>query len=180
MDNHYSPNMYIRDLLLFVVLILLSIAAFKRSHRPSISAATKPAAPTASHQPFMVHEVDQEFLQNINRAQEQIEVLFNKNLHTPLTFEQHATLNSINNHLTDIHDQYTKTSPGIALLGPIGTTSVVLKERKLAILFLNQLHELAQAVFTIASQQPSISATPPTSDTIDETLAYIDRLIKLL
>lgn len=77
---------------------------------------------------FVAHEPDQNIFEYIKEAQTQIQAL--KKI-TPATSKQSAQLESIAHRLVQLKNQYAKTSPGIALLGPIGTAGIIVKENEL-------------------------------------------------
>lgn len=77
---------------------------------------------------FMVHQADHDTLESIKLAQKQVQAL--KEI-TPSTSKQSAQLESLSHRLVQLKNQYAKTSPGIALLGPIGTAGIVAKENEL-------------------------------------------------
>ena len=78
--------------------------------------------------PFEVHEVSADIMQHIEIAQTQINQLLS--LVKPAT-KQAAQLKSMQQRLTQLKKEYKNTSPAIALLGPIGTAGIVLKENEL-------------------------------------------------
>ena len=89
------------------------------------------------------HEADQHILKQIDLAKEQI--------NEALAFFSYpkieiAQLHSLKQQLVHLKRQYQYTSPAIALLGPIGSAGVVLKEQKLEKLVLKTVNAIGQII----------------------------------
>ncbi len=78
--------------------------------------------------PFEVHEANIDIITQIETAQTQINQLLA--IVKPTT-KQAAQLKSMQQRLTQLKREYKNTSPAIALLGPIGTAGIVIKENEL-------------------------------------------------
>jgi len=119
----------IRDCMLLVALLGLVQFAVKQN-----------IAFLAEHKQSMIHELDRDFIDQLYTAQRQLHMITEH----PLYAVSHAPeLANIKERLATIEQQYKKNSPGLALLGPIGTASIVIKEEKLHKQLLALINELS-------------------------------------
>jgi hypothetical protein len=127
----------------------------------SIVVTTAPLAVEAplempqSPAPFEVHEANADIVQQIETAQTQINQLLA--LVKPTT-KHAAQLKSMQQRLTQLKKEYKNTSPAIALLGPIGTAGIVLKENELEkslLRMVNLTRSILQTLANIDEEKPS-------------------------
>src|SRR5437870_9548785 len=104
----------IRDILLACTLIALVQIAIE--HNVSF---------LLEHTNSITHELDRDFIDQIYTAQRQIHTL---DQHPEHGITHAASIADIKDKIFTIAEQYKKNSPGLMLLGPIGTASTVLKE----------------------------------------------------
>lgn len=126
--SKHTISSRIRDILIFILLVLLVRFALQRNAKEG-------------DKPFVIHEIDPQMATYLTQALQQ----FEHYLKLPMlsdddVLETTAALERIEN----IEKKYMHTSPAIALLGPLGTTSVVLKERNLENQLLHELNELGR------------------------------------
>lgn len=116
-----SHNFYLRDLILFFILIVLV---------QHYIIGTLPNHTTLSQNTLSLHIKDVQdikILEDIQYNKKVIEYLLQANPNTT----QHKILLDIKNQLTAIEKKYTYISPGLALLGPLSSLYLVLKQQEL-------------------------------------------------
>lgn len=101
-------------------------------------------------EPFLVHEVDQNILKQMECAQTQI--------NAALKFAQPASLDaaqlrSLQQRVTQLRSQYQSTTPAMAFLGPLGTAAVVLKEENIEKELLNTVHKISAIIHNLADNK---------------------------
>lgn len=148
-----------RDLLLACVLLALVQIAIE--HNISF---------LLEHKNSVTHELDRDFIDQIYTAQRQIHIL---DQHPEYGITHASTIADIKSKLFTIEEQYKKNSPGLMLLGPIGTASTVLKEQKLNKKLLTVLNELSTLLNDITNQ-PEV---PKTLLTINDALNHNKNLL---
>ena len=115
----------------------------------------------ASEQAFTVHEQDENLVDSIMLIQKHVAILLDK---IPHATEQEAQLQSISQRLTQLKKECQITSPAIALLGPIGTTGIVIKENEIEKNLLQIINHLRLIINEIS---PNAQAVP-----IYQSIAY--------
>jgi hypothetical protein len=89
----------------------------------------------------MIHELDTTFFNQIKEAQRQAGLI--AQFIEPTANEQEVRrMQQITRLVQAVERKYTRNAPTLALLGPIGTTSIVVKEQRLK-------RELNQALFNM-------------------------------
>ena len=141
----YSFFSRIRDILFFCALLLLVKTAFERT-----------ASYIELHKDSMIHELDCNFINQIYTAQHQLHVL---EQHPVYAHEYADTLTDIKKQLTTIEEKYKKNSPGLTLLGPIGSAAIVVKEKELEKQLLATINDLGK-IFANITQQEQFASTP--------------------
>ncbi len=96
--------------------------------------------------PFEVHEVDSHVIKQIECAQNQIDTALEYIKPTSLDAAQ---LRSLQHKLAQLRQKYSHTSPAVALLGPLGTAAIVLKEEQLENELLQTVHKFGKIIHTI-------------------------------
>jgi hypothetical protein len=91
------------------------------------------------HKDSMIHELDIDFIDHIYTAQRQLHFLEE---HPVYALEHAQTIAEIKQQLATIEEKYKKNSPGLALLGPIGSAAIVVKEAQLEQKLLNVVNDL--------------------------------------
>ena len=157
------------DALLFAFLISLLVYAYKNTYRYA-----------ALHNTSLIHELDRTFADQLYSAQRQARLIKSLveqfgNKHADIVEKIDKTLIT----LQDIEVKYSKNSPGLLFLGPIGTASIILKEQELEKKLLATINKLGSLVQPIISQ--AAPYTPAT--TIDAALQinqeYLGYLLKV-
>lgn len=125
---HYSSFSRLRDILLLIALFFLVKTALKKT-----------TSFINDHKHSMVHELDRNFLDDIYTAQRQLHFLENNHAHD----EKIAyAISDLKKRLAIIEEKYKTNSPGIMLLGPIGSAAIVAKEEKLQKKLLDIVNEV--------------------------------------
>jgi hypothetical protein len=113
-----------RDIFCLLLLIGLSRYAVQRIYQDH----TQAYRAQVSAEPFTVHELNQAFLIQLEAAKAQVQQAAQK---VSINTQRAAEVQAIAQELETIYHKYTNNSPALALLGPIGTTAIVLKEYEL-------------------------------------------------
>jgi len=150
---HYSFFSRIRDILLLCGLFFLVKMAFERT-----------SSFIVAHKKSFVHELDRSFMDNIYAAQRQVHFLEQHHLHNDAVA---VALSDIKNRLAAIEELYKTNSPGVMLLGPIGSAAIVAKEEKLQRKLLELGHDLNKIVHAINNKDDVFQP----AETIDIALA---------
>ncbi|HEV2916744.1 MAG TPA: hypothetical protein VGW78_03290 [Candidatus Babeliales bacterium] len=118
-----QPGIIFRDFIIFIGLLFLLSILVKRVNRYVLL-----------HKESIIHELDTSFFDTIKTMQRHAGIAYKAlHLHT-LGFEDMAskrTIKAIQQQLEDIEQKYIHNPAGLALLGPFGTASIVLKEKQL-------------------------------------------------
>ncbi len=136
---HYSTFARLRDVIFLGALFFLVKIAFERT----ISFIN-------DHKKSIVHELDRTFIDQIYTAQRQLHYLQqnyaqNSEMENPIT--------DIKERLTTIEEKYKTNSPGLMMLGPIGSAAIVTKEEKLRIKLLDAINDLNKILHILASRE---------------------------
>lgn len=113
--------------------------------------ATTPSTPSAA---FVVHEANANIMEQIEVAQTHINKLLTI---VPPTTKQAAQLKSMQQRIVQLKKEYKNTSPAIALLGPIGTAGIVLKENELEknlLRMVNMTRAILQVITKAGEEKP--------------------------
>jgi hypothetical protein len=121
---------------------------------------------------FAIHEVDQDIVQQIETAQAHINQLLKI---VRQTSKQAAQLHSMQQRLAQLKKEYQRTCPAIALLGPIGTAGIVLKETTIEKNLLRMIN-MTRTILQIISG----SDEQPTYTSIAQGLAQNGQLLAML
>lgn len=136
-------------------------------------------APEPEQQPtdasFVVHEANSNIIEHIETAQHQINQLLA--LVKPAT-KQAAQLKSMQQRLTQLKKEYKNTSPAIALLGPIGTAGIVLKENALEKNLLRMVNMTRSILHTIARIDEEHSSYTSIAQGLEKNAALLASLSK--
>jgi hypothetical protein len=144
--KNLKKNIPIRDFLLALLLLILIKPALY------MSAKRMREEQKQSHVEFLFHEPDQEVIQAIKTAKEQIEqtiVLAQQKRQKPELIQQ---LNDFSATLTTIEHRYKTNSPALLFLGPFATVSIVLKELELENEFKTLVSKLNNTLHFIQGQ----------------------------
>jgi len=122
----------IGDLILFFLLITLIGYAGKRMNKFIL----------VQKQSY-IHELDRTFIDYLYTTQQQLQKTKNIAYIKEKSYGSlEKRLNVLQQHLSCIEGKYSSNSPGLTLLGPIGTMAIVLKEQNLAQQLYKMVHEI--------------------------------------
>lgn len=152
----------IRDLFLFCTFIALVQIALEHN----VSFFTE-------HKKSLIHELDRDFIDQLYTAQRQLHAI-EEHLIYGIGYE--STIADLKGQLTTIEEHYKKNSPGLALLGPIGTASIVIKEEKLNKKLLTAVNDINGLLHKISTSTTSFEPAL----TIDNGLAINKKLLKTI
>lgn len=132
---HYSSLSRLRDLLLLVSLFFLLQTAFERT----LSFINE-------HKKSIIHELDRTFIDEIYTAQRQLHFLEENYMYNEETAQ---IITDIKERLAIIEEKYKTNSPGVMLLGPIGSVAIVAKEEKLKTKLLDVVNDINKIVHSV-------------------------------
>lgn len=151
----------VKDLLIFAALIFLVTTLVQRLRRY-----------ISLHKQSLVHELDVSFFDILHKVQ-RIAGITRQAVTTQKPFDHdgmlHTKIAAVGRQLDDIERKYSRNTPALALLGPIGTTSVVLKEQQLQQKLLLTLFDIHDILASLLSKEP-ISREKRKSMSLDEIL----------
>ena len=158
----YSFFQRLRDLICLCALLFLIKMAYDRTYTF-----------LSEHKNSIIHELDRSFMDQIYTAQRQLHILEQHTLYAD-TFA--SSIADIKIRLATIEEKYKKNSPGLALLGPIGSAAIVLKENKLQQQLLDTVNDMNKLIYTI--NELSHNFMP--AHTIDIALSANKQLLRTL
>jgi hypothetical protein len=128
----------------------------------------------------MVHQLDHSFADELYSAQRQARITGQLYIakENPVMQDWQHKLNKVHTALSDIEAKYGKNSPGIMLLGPIGTTSIILKEKELRQKLISYIDIVGELLYALIQQSKTM---PPASDIqsgLERNQQYINMLLK--
>ncbi|QQR54113.1 hypothetical protein IPH25_04680 [bacterium] len=133
------------------------------------------------HSRSLVHELDQSFADQLYSAQRHIRIaqqLFQARTETRLP-DWKQTIDKISAQLADIEAKYGGNSPGVMFLGPIGTTSIILKEKELSQKLLEQILQTNTLLQALAEQPLPLAPATSVSEALHRNQVLISHLLKL-
>jgi len=133
-------NIILRDLTFFLLLIALARVAFNRA----IEQQTEKEV-IAKYSP--THQLDSNFLKNIKQTRKKVNRAV-KTAHNRKKSKIIKKLKEITTDLDKIETKYKKNTPATFMLGPIGTTAIVLKEKELE----KKLHKITNQIEALSDQ----------------------------
>jgi tRNA G26 N,N-dimethylase Trm1 len=129
-----------RDILFLGALLFLVKIAFERT-----------TSFISEHKKSIVHELDRTFIDELYTTQRQLHFLEENCAHND---EVVHAISGIKERLATIEEKYKTNSPGIMLLGPIGSAAIVNKEEKLKNKLLDVVNDINKLLHTIDNQEP--------------------------
>lgn len=157
----YSTFSRIRDCFVLCALFFLLKTAYERNYTF-----------LCAHKNSIIHELDRSVIDQIYTAQRQLHFLQEHSIHGD-TYA-HA-IADIKERLITIEEKYHKNSPGLALLGPIGSAAIVAKEEQLQQKLLIVINDVNKILCSIGD----IQAFTPT-ESINDGLVINKNLISKL
>lgn len=116
----YSLRNIVKDTILFIALVILISYAYKRLN-----------AFLTLHRNSIIHELDHKFTQKLYTLQKQAHIVSDM-IEQGIVEDLHRKIiDKIQKTVSYIEDKFSKNSPSLLFLGPIGTTSIVMKEKNL-------------------------------------------------
>lgn len=152
----HSGKEYLKDCILFIVLIFLVTYAVKRLQ-----------SFLTLHRNSIIHELDQKFVDKLYQAQRQGRAIAEMIERGAIDGSFSPTLEKIQKDLTFVEEKFSKNSPSLLLLGPIGTTSIIMKERSLEQKLLTIVKDLVKLLLDIARNYDIYEEAFQESDAID-------------
>lgn len=159
----YSFFSRIRDILFLCALVLLAKIAIERT-----------TSFIKLHKNSMVHELNTNFIDQIYTAQRQLHVLEE---HPVYAHEYAHSLAEIKQQLATIEEKYKKNSPSLALLGPIGSAAIVVKEAQLEQKLLNVTNDLSAIFASINNASEDFSPAQTINCALNTNKARLKSLI---
>ncbi len=159
---HYSAFSRLRDILLLCALFFLVKIAIERT-----------TSFLNDHQKSIVHELDRTFLDQLYTAQRQVHFLQEHMVHSDKI--AHA-LTDIKDRLNVIEEQYKTNSPGVMLLGPIGSAAIVTKEEKLQQKLLTAVNDVSRILHIINDNQNQFIRAETINIALDNNKQFLTKI----
>jgi len=160
--------------LLCMVGSILCMGYVLKTHQASLQKSPQPE----SQKEFVFHEIDQQFLKQLDTFEQQLEQFKKVLSHIAHEKKVEDAINHAHETAEFIKTKYSKNSPATAFLGPIGTTAIVIKEVQLEHKLLRSINKMGILLHDAA---PSLRKTPyEPARTIDEGLKKNAELLKLI
>jgi hypothetical protein len=156
-----APGTVFRDVLIFMALVFLLSLLVRRFDRY-----------VTLHKESFVHELDPLFFETIKAVQRHAGLAYQAvRVHTIASEDRvlKRSVKTIHQLLDEIEKKYTHNPASLAMLGPIGTASIVLKEKRLN----EQLLTVAltiNAVFATLLHKPMLSSDKKKDISITELI----------
>lgn len=138
MNHQSNENHIIRDILLLFALFFLGNIAFNRT-----------ISFIVAHKDSLIHELDRSFIDQLSTAQRLVHRL-EQNIQNDQELQE---VNRIKSTITAIEEKYKKNTPALALLGPIGTASIVIKEQQLQEKLLKAVNDIGKLIHHISHNE---------------------------
>jgi hypothetical protein len=143
-----APGVVFKDLVILLALVFLVSLLIKRLDKY-----------VSLHKESLVHELDTSFFETIKTMQRHAGIAYQA-VRSHTIASEDTTLKrdvkTIHRLLDEIERKYTHNPTALAFLGPIGTASIVLKEKRLNDQLLTIAYTL-NTIFTTLLQKPSLT-----------------------
>lgn len=103
---------------------------------------------------YAVHEVNPDFAKNVRQATRQLDTISELMPAAEMDAALTEKITSLKTELATIKEEYVTNSPALLALGPIGTTSIVLKEAELEKKLLKTLNEINTVIVSLVPHRP--------------------------
>jgi hypothetical protein len=135
----------IRDFIFFIALIALVNAIIERNGE---------IYERQLRNLYAVHEVNPNFGRDIRQTVKQLDALSELMPAAEMDETLSKKITDLKTELLALKEKYEHNSPALFALGPIGTTSIVLKEAQLEQKFLHVLNETGQLITSLMPHRP--------------------------
>lgn len=169
--NFFKSSNWARDIIFLTMLVILVFIIIDRNGDIYIRQIKNL---------YDVHEVDPIFLEQAKESRAQVMKL-RRSLEAShkLTEDLEKELFYIQGNVDDIATKYEKNSPALVLLGPIGTTGIVLKEQELEKKLLKMVNKIGSVAHTIQANS-KVASTFEAASSIENGLKQNSQLLKNL
>lgn len=166
MKNSIPP---ISDLFLISILLGLLVYVGKRTHT-FVNLQSK----------SLVHQLEHSFTDQLYSVQKQARIAHNLYATREGVVDEQTKrkIEKISTGLKDIENRYAQNSPGIMFLGPIGTTSIILKEKELKDKLLEYSNTLGSLLHALLPQHSTFVPSTTIDGQITMNQHYIGFLLK--
>lgn len=157
---------FLKDCILFIALIFLVSYAVKRLQ-----------SFLTLHRNSIIHELDQKFIDKLYQCQRQTRTVAEMIERGSIEASFAQTLEKIQKDLLFVEEKFSKNSPSLLLLGPIGTTSIIMKERSLEQKLLFIAKNMSTLLADIAKNYDLTNISIQESESLDYYLKNNQRII---
>jgi len=105
------------------------------------------------HKQSIIHELDDILLHQLEKTKDHCIRTMNT-MKNVLTQEEKSHIETYSKRIEELEEQYKKNSHGLMLLGPLGTISIILKERRIKADLLTIIIDLNDILSRYSKQQP--------------------------
>jgi len=159
---NYSFFSRIRDILFLGALFFLVKIAFERT-----------ISFIGEHKKSIVHELNRTFIDELYTTQRQLHFLEEKYGYNDAY--AHA-ISDIKKRLELIEEKYKTNSPGVMLLGPIGSAAIVTKEEKLKNKLLDIVNDINKLIHTIQNPEQEIQHIATISAALENNKHFLQKI----
>jgi len=158
----YSFFSRIRDILFLCALLCLIRTAFERT-----------TSFIGEHKKSIIHELDRTFLDELYTTQRQLHFLEENYGYN----DKYAhAIADIKKRLALIEEKYKINSPGVMLLGPIGSAAIVTKEEKLKSKLLDVVNDINKLIHIIQDPEQEIQHIATISTALENNKQLLQKI----
>lgn len=168
MKNNRSETWF-KDLIILAVLLMLIGYAYRKMYTF-----------LSMHKHSIIHELDRNFADQLYSTQRQARIVKNMLEQSDITDARLDQFNQTEHFLNKIEEKYTKNSPGLLFLGPIGTASIVLKEQELRKQLLEVINNLARLLAGLADSNKTFNETTSIDNGLATNQGYINKILNII
>jgi len=137
----------VRDIIFFILLMAISKKTIERTW-----AHIKKEKPSIFNK-IEVHELDKSFLISLKETKKQIDQAIEISKASDMHADKFEQLKQMRNEVKQVESKFKKNSPATFLLGPLGTTAIVLKEKELEKNLINIMNDLGNILYAFQGNQ---------------------------
>ena len=145
----FKSKNIVRDMLFFVLLLFMSREALERS----LTHIKQENIHTIISEQSEVHELDGNFLVSLEETKRQIATTIKICQTSCFNEKMLEQLQKMKQKIKEIEQKFKKNSPATFLLGPLGTTAIVLKEKDLEKKLIKIMNDLGNILYEFQNKQ---------------------------
>lgn len=164
----YQSSHRLRDIIFLMILIILVVYSYRKT-----------MIYVSMHEKTLIHELDRDFADSLFTAQRQVRITKSIFVQEPaISPEMQKIMEKIERSMHTIEERYGTNSPGLLLLGPIGTASIVMKEEELKGKLLETLNLLSIILHYLSKMPGSVAQSTSIAEALSINQNFITILLK--